>query len=130
MTGFWRLLLSLAVLAFSSVANKVTRGNSLVAVLLRALFAGPLTISSFFFDNELLARVCIDLARCNQLVCLDNLLLLVFLQSLLALVRGQLAVWSPLWQLIGVLTAAAGRSARSRPFTPITSGSRTCVPFK
>jgi hypothetical protein len=100
-----------------------------MAVFLSALFAGPLTVSSFFFDNELLARVGIDLARCNKLVCLDNLLLFVFLQSLLALVRGQLAVWSPLRQLIRVLTAAAGSSAL-RSFTSITAGSLTCVPFK
>jgi len=73
-------------MAFSNLTNEATSGNSLMVVAATILFTRSLAVSSFFFDDKLLPRVSINFACCYQLMGLHDLLLLVFLQSFLALV--------------------------------------------
>ena len=78
-------------------------GHALLSsLLLLSLFVigAALAVGSFFLDDKLLARVCIDLVDLGQLLLLLllklGLLLLVLFQTLLALVAGEFAMGSPL----------------------------------
>ena len=73
-----------------------------LSVLCIAFFiAGSLTVGSLLLNYELLTRVGIYLGYLREGLLKLGLLLLVFLQPLLALVRGQLTVWGALGQAIG-----------------------------
>jgi len=53
--------------------------NGLSRLLSCVVVAGSLAVSTFFFNNELLPRISVDLRRSDELVSLLHLLLLVLL---------------------------------------------------
>jgi len=85
------------------------QGHALLSSLLLlslVVVGAALAVGSFFLDDKLLSRVCIDLVDLWQLLLLLllklGLLLLVLFQTLLALVAGKFAMGSPLGHALGL----------------------------
>lgn len=92
MSRFWRLLLDVLRVFLLVHVHHVWYSLSVLVFV-----TGSLAVSPFFFDDELLSWVCVDLGSSYQLVGLSNLLLLVLFQTLLTLIRRQLTVGCTLW---------------------------------
>jgi hypothetical protein len=87
MTGLGRLLLYVLLVFWLVLVHYIWYGLRILVFI-----TWSLAVSSFFFNDELLSRVCVYLWSSDELVSLSNLLLLILFQAFLTLIRRQFTV--------------------------------------
>lgn len=94
--------------------------SSVLLLLLSFVVAGTLGVSAFFFNDELLAAVCVygvDLVHVLNLGCVSRRLMAVLIVAGRLLVDLLLVLFEPLFGLVGCKLAvrrALGQRGRSR----------------